>query len=524
MIQLLFWGAILRFCQAGVAAIPTIMIGILVAAIFRVWLGPAGTRRLFGGSGMKSLFAAWLIGMLLPVCSLGVIPVAMELRRAKLSGGTILAFALTAPLFNPISVLYGLTLSDPLVIITFSFCSLVIVTGCGWLWDRFFPTAETEDLEASEQIPEGWRRLLATATFGLRQVTGPAMGYVIVGLLGVALLSAILPYGSLQQSAEHDDPTAILFMTAIAIPAYATPMVAMVQLASMFAHGNSVGAAFSLLALGAGANVGLIAWMTQSYGWSRTAAWFGLLIGIVVGLAYSVDGPLYPQGVEPAGHTHAFDGYCRPFSAGTANPITATWTELTKKIAPHEKVAVMLFGVALLFAIGLRLADPQQRLESWLRAAPPAAPQKFDRTIPGPVLGAISLVGLVITSIAGCYLYYPPPHEIFEEMRAINAEVIYGARTAHWEVAQHWIPIYDDWSRKLEVSQFLRSGEVEPYHQYKGQVFREYLERLEHAVEDEDQELAKELSSKVGASYTRLRKSYLEPVPLSPAINAVNDP
>ncbi|MFI4873864.1 MAG: permease [Blastopirellula sp. JB062] len=512
MIEAMFWGAALRFCQSAAAAIPTIMIGIIVAAIFRVWLGAAGTRKLFGESGFKSLLYAWAIGMMLPVCSLGVIPVAMELRRAKLSGGTILAFALTAPLFNPISVLYGLTLSNPIVIITFSFCSLVIVTGCGLLWDRFFRSDAGEIIDDSPAAPVGWRRLLATTLFGLREMTGPSMGYVVVGLLGVAALSVALPYASLQQAAEHDDPRAILFMTAIAIPAYATPMVAMVQLASMFSHGNSVGAAFSLLALGAGANVGLIGWMTRAYGAGKTAAWFGILIFIVVGLSYAVDGPLYPHGVEPAGHTHAFDIYCAPFTANTTDPMSSAWLELSKKLAPHDRVGVGIFAFLMAWAVALRFADPNRRLEKWIEAAP-ATPQKFDRVIPGSVLGVISLVGLVILSVSGCYLYYPPPQEIFEEMRAINAEVIYGARTGRWDVAEHWIPIYDDWSRKLEVSQFLRSGEVEPYHQFKGQVFREYLERLEHAVEDQEKEEAKELAMKVGGAYTRLRKSYLGDAP-----------
>ncbi|UUO04547.1 permease [Blastopirellula sp. J2-11] len=507
MIETIFWGALLRFSQAAVAAIPTILIGILVAAIFRVWLGAVGTRKLFGESGIKSLVYAWLIGMLLPVCSLGVIPIAMELRRVKLSGGTILAFALTAPLFNPISVLYGLTLSDPVVIITFSFCSLIIVTGCGLLWDWCFRAVQQSSADDPPTVPEGWRRLLATALFGLREMTGPSMGYILIGLLGVAALSIALPYASLQQSAEHDDPMAILSMTVIAIPAYATPMVAMVQLASMFAHGNSVGAAFALLALGAGANVGLIGWMMRSYGLGRTAAWFGILIGVVIGLSYAVDGPLYPQGVEPAGHTHAFDSYCSPFNANTPNPMRSGWTELSKKIAPHEQVGAAMFALAMVCAIGLRFADPKQQIEAWLQTATPAT-KSLDRTIPGPVLGVISLVGLVVVSISGCYLYYPPPHEIFEEMRAINAEVIYGSRTGRWEVAQHWIPIFDDWSRKLEVSQFLRSGEVEPYHQYKGLVFREYLERLEHAVEDQETDKAKELAGKVNRAYTRLRKSY----------------
>ena len=77
--------------------------------------------------------------MLLPVCSLGVIPIAREMRRARISGGAILAFAMTAPLFNPLSMLYGLTLSAPFVILSFAFCTMVIVTAVGAIWNRIFP-------------------------------------------------------------------------------------------------------------------------------------------------------------------------------------------------------------------------------------------------------------------------------------------------------------------------------------------------------------------------------------------------
>ena len=41
----------------------------------------------------------------------GSYPGRREMRRSRVSGGAILAFAMTAPLFNPLSMLYGLTLS-----------------------------------------------------------------------------------------------------------------------------------------------------------------------------------------------------------------------------------------------------------------------------------------------------------------------------------------------------------------------------------------------------------------------------
>ena len=48
---------------------------------------------------------------LLPVCSIGVIPILREMKRIGIRPGAITAFALSAPLFNPLSLMYGLTLS-----------------------------------------------------------------------------------------------------------------------------------------------------------------------------------------------------------------------------------------------------------------------------------------------------------------------------------------------------------------------------------------------------------------------------
>ncbi len=131
MSEAIFWSAVLRVTQAFVQGAPTILVGLFVAGIFRRLLGHEGTRRLFGSGTWRELPQAWLIGMLLPVCSLGVIPIAREMRRARISGGTILAFAMTAPLFNPLSMLYGLTLSAPFVIFSFAFCTMVVVTAVG---------------------------------------------------------------------------------------------------------------------------------------------------------------------------------------------------------------------------------------------------------------------------------------------------------------------------------------------------------------------------------------------------------
>lgn len=507
-------GAALRMLQALGQSVPTILIGLIVAAVFRRALGTEGTFRLFGGNGRRSLVTAWLIGMLLPVCSLGVIPVAWEMRRARLSGGTILAFALTAPLFNPISVLYGLTLSDPIVILTFSFCSLLIVTVVGSTWDRIFPGQLYQDDEQAKGVPYGIRRVIASFTCVLRTASGPALGYIAVGLLGVATLSFFLPHGSLQSAAEHSDPWAPLFMTVVAIPAYATPMQAMVQLASMFEHANSVGAAFALLALGAGANLGLVAWMIGSYGWGRMAVWFSILVAIVVGLAYGVERPLFPSKIEPAGHTHAFDIYCSPFHPGEEDPLGRARAIFDKQVGDLEKLGLIVFPCVVLAGLLLRVLDRGERLERWLEKQPESK-TKFDLVIPGPVLGVLTLLGLVVASVYGCFLYYPPPDQILAEIQAVNtnATAPLVQLDQSWDQAMYWIPIYEDWLRKLQVSCYLRGRELSDFHKMKIQVLQSQIELLEHEVEDQEVEESRALALKINLSKTRLLAAFADVVP-----------
>src|SRR5262249_61651093 len=92
-----FWSVVLRTGQVAVEASTTLVCGLLVAGLMRRMLGAEGTRRLFGGPGWTGLLRAWGVGTLLPVCSLGVIPIAREMRRAGVPGRPVLACVLAPP-------------------------------------------------------------------------------------------------------------------------------------------------------------------------------------------------------------------------------------------------------------------------------------------------------------------------------------------------------------------------------------------------------------------------------------------
>ncbi len=511
-IATLFWGAVLRGSQCLLQASPYIVAGLVTAGIFRRLLGHDGMRRLFGHGTWRAIPQAWIVGMLLPICSLGVIPVAREMRRAGLRGGTILAFALAAPLFNPLSVLYGLTLSEPFTIFAFGFCTLLVVTIVGVIWDRLFPNSGIAE-PPPPPVAYGVRRMLAVAIVSAREVAGPSLPYLVAGGSGVVLLACILPFGSLQRTMSHDNPWAPLLMAAIAMPAYATPMLAMSQLGSMFQHGNSVGAGFTLLTLGAGTNLGLVLWMQRSYGWRKAAVWLGLLLAVVLILSYGVERPLYPTDSERADHTHAFDVYCRPFGEGMTGLSGIVWDKIRQNTQPHEIEGTICLGVLFLAGIALWLFDRRFRIEGWLERPLPesaAAPKWHSAALPASVLGCAALVVLFVVSVVGCFTYYPPAIEALDQITNAETETLAAAISGDRKHAEHWIPIYTDWVRKLQVGVYLRTGHVSEYQRMKAKLVEDRLELLQHELADGDTQEVHALVAAITRSQWRLKESFTE--------------
>ena len=510
--NVIFWGGLLRFGEALLAGAPTLLVGLFVAGVFRKLIGPEVIFRIFGGTSWRSIPQAWLWGMLLPVCSIGVIPVAYELRRAGLKGGAILAFALTAPLFNPLSLLYGLTLSTPMVILSFAMGSLLVVTSVGVLWDWLFPDSEAEE-PATSPVPPGLRRLAAVAVVAARHMAGPTAVYASIGLAGSIVLAAIFPFASLTDSMAHTDPWAPLEMLLLALPAYATPLNVMMQVGGMFVHGNSVGAAYVLLSLGTGANLGLIAWAWNTYGFKRAFVFLTAFIAVVMAIAYAINDPLYSAGNVEHPHTHAFDVYACPFSPSNSSDLPhRAWAKLSEDAQLYEIVALSAIACLFVSGLALRVCDPDHHLEERLAtiSEDPAASQEswLNATVPGPVLGITAILGLIAFSVVGCFVYYPAPDQTLEDMRYVKADALSYASSKDVEKAAKSIEAYDDLTRKLQVGYYLRHWQLSEYQQAKARVLRGRLEQLKDILEAHQFERVRRAIAAVSEAHRRVVEAF----------------
>lgn len=88
-----------------IESFPFIMLGILLSVVVRVWVPPTLFTRLTPRRALPRRILMSFIGTLLPVCECGNVPLARALLRQGFNPGDVLAFTLSAPLLNPVTIM-----------------------------------------------------------------------------------------------------------------------------------------------------------------------------------------------------------------------------------------------------------------------------------------------------------------------------------------------------------------------------------------------------------------------------------
>ncbi|MGL5291746.1 MAG: permease, partial [Vibrionaceae bacterium] len=99
-----------NFLELFLASAPWLLLGLTLAGLIKEFVPMAWMEKQLGGQGVKSVIKAALLGAPLPLCSCGVIPTAIGLRRAGASKAATTSFLISTPEtgIDSISVSYAL--------------------------------------------------------------------------------------------------------------------------------------------------------------------------------------------------------------------------------------------------------------------------------------------------------------------------------------------------------------------------------------------------------------------------------
>lgn len=98
-------------------AAPFLVLGLLVAGLLHVLLPERLIQRWMGRKGLSGVSLAALIGVPLPVCSCGVVPISVELKRKGASSPSSLSFLTTTPESSIDSIFFTYALMGPILAI-----------------------------------------------------------------------------------------------------------------------------------------------------------------------------------------------------------------------------------------------------------------------------------------------------------------------------------------------------------------------------------------------------------------------
>ena len=274
-------------------------------------------------------------------------------------------------------------------------------------------------------------------------------------------------------------------MAALATPAFNFPLNGMMKIGLMFGHGNSVGAAFVLLVLGLGLNVGVVAWLATLYGCRRTEVWLGTTVGAAVLIGYALQLAL-PKPARAEEHSHAFDEFSNLLPSSMGVTAEAARQKVLRRAEGRELLALPVLGGFVLLGLLDRAARRRFDMDGWLARRPERATGvgRYDVTIPGPVLGVVVIAGLVVFSVAGAYTYYPPPAQALTDIHRLRADVaaaLVGARSPRAEEAARRrteavreLEQTDLAVRKLMVGVYIREYRLTPEQEATAGDLREY--------------------------------------------------
>ena len=241
---------------------PYLLFGFLIAGVLSVWLPPEWVERHLGGRGLLPVLKASLLGVPLPLCSCGVIPVAASIRRQGAGPPATTAFLLSTPQTGVDSIAVTWSLLGPLFSVFRPLAALAtgIIGGIVvWVFGQSEETDSaggtgTGTCQAECCSGRGRRRSLTRALrYGLVTLPRDLGGALLVGIVIAGAITALIPPGSLQAYLGQGAWSVLLLMAA-GLPVYVCATASVPIVAGLIHLGASPGAALAFLIAGPASN------------------------------------------------------------------------------------------------------------------------------------------------------------------------------------------------------------------------------------------------------------------------------
>lgn len=315
---------------------PFLLLGFLLAGILHVWVPSKLYVPKISKPTFKSVLWAAVFGVPLPICSCGVIPTSIAIRREGASKGASVSFLISTPATGVDSILatYSL-LGLPFAVLrpVAAFVTALFggaLTNC--VTRNEADGGEVADVESHDahnhsevEVRTLKSRLAETFRYGLVEMVGDVSKWLCIGLLLGSLIAAFVPNDFFIGLREYP----LLCMVAVlllAMPMYTCATGSIPLALALVAKGITPGAALVLLMAGPATSIASMLVVGKAFGKKTLAAYLISIAGGALFFGFVVDtffmdvflNAMLPSGAaECHGHVAlgVFDYACAAFLA-----------------------------------------------------------------------------------------------------------------------------------------------------------------------------------------------------------------
>jgi hypothetical protein len=248
-----------------------ILLGMFVAGLIQMFLNEEALARHMGKSDFKSVLWAALLGVPLPLCSCGVLPAAVSLKKKGASKGATLSFLIATPESGIDSIVLSFALLDPIMAFFRPLAAFLTATLAGTAENLFgkpdkTPSPQTQKGSVcaccgsgTKRAGHGFlRRFKSGMNYAFVEMLGDIGKWLIFGILAAGVISYAFPQAFIERYLGSGWISMFL-MLGIGIPMYICASASTPIAAALIAKGMSPGAALVFLLAGPATNAAGIA-------------------------------------------------------------------------------------------------------------------------------------------------------------------------------------------------------------------------------------------------------------------------
>ncbi len=284
-----------------------IIFGLLVSGALRVFLSPNTVARHLSNGPVRSVLKSALLGIPIPLCSCGVLPAAVSLKKQGANSGATIAFLISTPESGVDSIAISYALLDPIMTIARPVSAFITAILAG-ITENFFQRKAQQDevvpdlscpvdaccdgVDCDPAVHMRHHSLYDKIRMGVRyaftEVWADIVGWFFLGLLLAGLIMSVIPQGVMERYLGGGIYS-MLIMLVIGIPIYICATASTPIAAAMILKGVSPGAALVFLLAGPATDVTSLTVLFGILGKRATAIYLSALAIMSVGLGLALD-------------------------------------------------------------------------------------------------------------------------------------------------------------------------------------------------------------------------------------------